>query len=119
MADKLWKEDHQLAVLIRLVIEARSIYDNLTVFQDKPEELLQRHKFSVGWLIEEILVTVRNFDKWSRGRRHLTTILDIRYRLQEYLTTTLEYGYEEQVRFFEQNHREFFASLTQLENLFG
>ena len=119
MADRLWREDHQLAVLIRIAIEARGIYETLTTFQEKPEDLLQRHRFSVEWLIEEILVTVRNYDKWSKGRRHLSTILDIRYRLHEYLISTLEHGYEQQVRLFELNHGEFFQALNQLEGLFG
>ena len=119
MAVRLWLGDPHLAVLRKLVIEARNIYLNLTVVQEKPEELLMKHKFSVEWLIEEIIYTVRKYDKWSRGRTKLPRLLEIRYELQTYFNKTLVFPYEEVVRLFDIYHADFNNQLTNLDNLFG
>ena len=119
MAVRIWNEDPHLTVLRRLVVEARTAYDALVAFEDRPEESLMKHKFTVEWLIQEIQDTVRNYDKWSRGRHKLTRLLDVKYQLIDYLTKTLEFPYEESVRLFNLNHEDFKRHLTTLNRLWG
>ena len=119
MAERIWREDPQLTVLRKLVAEARAVYQSLTIIEEKPEELLMKHKFTVEWIIQEISDTTKTYEKWSRGRHKLTQLLDIRYELIDYVNKTLEYPHEETVRLFNIYREQFERHLDEIELLFG
>lgn len=116
---RLWNEDPHFTVLLKLTFEAHAVYDHLVQQQEKPEDQILKHKFSIEWLIEELFVVIRGYDRWTRGRARLATVLDIKYKLQEYVNNTLEHPSEERARLFEENHQQFGQLINQLENLFG